>query len=98
MPESRISRHKEPHSPQAGPEIKATPEMIEAGVEVYDRWESDNLLDDPYGGAAPYAVRELVVAIYRAMRSIEGREAEGKQAIRSQSSKCDKPDSQCLSP
>ena len=59
-------------------EIEVTPEMIGAAAEIYDKWEADHCLDDPYGGAAPHAVRELVAAVYRAMRLIEGREAEGK--------------------
>lgn len=50
-----------------------TPDMIEAGVEAYRRWETDAVIDD---GVSPYAQRELVQAIYLAMAEQKSRIAE----------------------
>ena len=49
--------------------IEVTPEMIEAGVDQYEVWEPEHIFDDQ-GGAADYAKRELVAAVYRAMASM----------------------------
>jgi hypothetical protein len=44
-----------------------TEEMIAAGMTVYKTWESDHIFEGA-GGAAPYAIRELVRAVYVAMK------------------------------
>lgn len=41
--------------------------MIAAGTAVYNDWEPHHLFEGA-GGAASYAIRELVEAVYRAMR------------------------------
>ena len=51
---------------QAGAQIKSTPEMIEAGVGVYEAWEPNHIFDGQ-GGAADYAKRDLVADIFRVM-------------------------------
>jgi hypothetical protein len=52
---------------QAGTEIPITEEMIAAGAIVYEEWEPNHIFGDQWSGAAPYAIRELVVEVFRAM-------------------------------
>jgi hypothetical protein len=63
---------------QAGAAIEITEEMIEAGVNAYQKWEPDHVFEG-IGGVAPYAVRDLVKLVYRAMvefdRNIQDGEA-----------------------
>lgn len=51
-------------------EIEAMPEMIAAGVRAYDEWEPDHIFAEN-GGAAAYAVRKLVVEVFKSMRRAE---------------------------
>lgn len=54
-----------------GDEIEVTPEMIEAGVAVYDAWEPDHIFDEG-GGASEYAKRELVKSLFAALFRAQG--------------------------
>ena len=45
-----------------------TPEMIEAGVKVYEKCEPDHIFAD--FGAAEYAQEELVAAIFQKMLEV----------------------------
>ncbi len=46
--------------------VEVTPEMIKAGLGVFDSWEPDHIFDEQ-GGVAEYAKRELVEALFRTM-------------------------------
>ena len=69
---------------QAGVDIEITEAMIQAGYDVYEKWEPNHIFDvgDEDPTAAPYAIRELVRAIlYAALMVSNIRAPEGNQQV-----------------
>ena len=53
-------------SPKGTGDVEITPEMIEAGVRVYEEWEAENVFQDDF--ATPVdCKRKLVGTIFRNM-------------------------------